>query len=115
MKMRKLVFSLAIILALAALSCSKKTDNSGSSVPLVFSTLNVSDTTMAVNGIVTLTANASGDGLSYHWTASYGSFIGSGASVKWTVCHADKFTVTCEVKDGGGNTSSKTVTIYVHE
>lgn len=113
--MKKYTLILVLVSAVLAFSCSKKSDSSGSSVPLVFSSLVASDTTMAVNGLITFTANATGDGISYHWTASYGSFIGSGSSVKWTVCHADKFTVTCEIKDAGGNTSSKTATIYVHE
>lgn len=98
-----------------AVACSKKSDSSGSNTPLVFSSLNASDSTMVVNGLVTLIANASGDGLSYHWTASYGSFVGSGASVKWTVCHADNFVITCEVKDANGNSATKQRTISVHD
>jgi hypothetical protein len=112
--MKKYTFFLLCVFALMAVACSKKS-NSGSNIPLVFSSLNVSDTTMVVNGLITITASASGDGLSFHWTASYGSFVGSGSSVKWTVCHADKFTITCEVKDANGNSSSKQRTIYVHE
>jgi len=113
--MKKFAIVLLSVFAILAISCSKKSDTTGSNTPLVFSSLIASDTTMTVNGLITFTAKASGDGVSYHWTASYGSFVGSGSSVKWTVCHADKFVVTCEVKDANGNSASKQCTIAVHE
>ncbi|MCX6287867.1 MAG: hypothetical protein NTY96_12195 [Bacteroidetes bacterium] len=113
--MKKYTTILLSVLIIMAIACSKKSDTAGSGTPLIFSSLNASDTTMPVNGLITLSANASGDGLSYHWTASYGSFVGSGQSVKWTVCHADNFVITCEVKDANGNTASKQRIISVHE
>lgn len=113
--MRKFTFILLSVLAILAIACSKKSDNTGTNTPLTFKNLIVSDTVMVVNGLITATADATGDGLSYHWTASYGSFVGSGASVKWTVCHADKFIITCEVTDQNGNSASKQRTIYVRE
>lgn len=113
--MKRSIFVLLSVFFIVAVSCSKKSESSGSNTPLVFSSLNVTDTTMVVNGLITFSATASGDGLSYHWTASYGSFVGSGQTVKWTVCHADNFTVTCEVKDANGNSASKTRIIHVHE
>jgi hypothetical protein len=113
--MKKYILLLFFAFAIMAVSCSKKSNSTGSNTPLVFSSLSVSDTTMVVNGLISISATASGDGLSYHWTASYGSFVGSGASVKWTVCHADKFLITCEVKDANGNSASKQRTILVHE
>ncbi|MEI8005548.1 MAG: PKD domain-containing protein [Bacteroidota bacterium] len=113
--MKRYIVILFSVFLIVAVSCSKKSDSAGSSTPLVFTNLNASDSTMAVNGLISFSATASGDGLTYHWTASYGSFVGSGASVKWTVCHADNFTVTCEVKDANGNSASKTRIIRVHE
>lgn len=107
-----LIFSVLIILIAA---CSKKSDTSTPSTPLVFSSLDVSDTTMQVNGLLTFSAHASGEGLSYHWSATYGSFVGSGSTVTWTVCHASTFVVTCEVKDSAGNSVKKQRSITVHE
>lgn len=107
-----LLLSVFVILSLA---CSKKSDSAGTGAPLVFTSLNASDTTMVVNGVITLTATASGDGLSYHWAASYGSIIGGGQSVNYTVCHVDKFVITCVVKDANGNSATRERTIYVHE
>jgi len=112
--MKKFTIVLLSVCVIMGMACSKKSENSGSNTPLVFTSLNASDTTMPVNGLISFTAVASGDGLSYHWTASYGSFIGSGSSVKWTVCHADKFFVTCEIRDVNGNSASKQCAIYVH-
>ena len=113
--MKRYVIILLSVFMVMAVSCSKKSESTGSNTPLVFTSLNASDSTMAVNGLITFSASASGDGLSFHWTASYGSFVGSGALVKWTVCHADNFTVTCEVKDANGNSATKQRIIHVHD
>jgi hypothetical protein len=108
-----LLLTLFAILA-AVTACSKTDSSSGSGTPLVFQSLTVSDTTMAVNGLITLTANATGSGLEYHWTASYGSFVGSGPAVQWTVCHSDDFTINCQVTDDAGHSETRSCTIHVH-
>ena len=64
-----------------------------------------------VNDITTITANAIGDGLTYKWSATYGTFIGSGQQVQWTVCHQAKFTITCQVTDQNNNSETKQVVI----
>jgi hypothetical protein len=69
---------------------------------------------MKVNGLLTFTADASGDGITYHWSATYGTFVGSGATVNWTVCHSATFVITCEVKDSAGNSVKKQRSIKVH-
>jgi hypothetical protein len=83
--------------------------------PFSFNSLNASDTTAAVNEPVTLSANATGAKLIFHCSSSYGTFSGSGAMVKWFVCHADKFIVTCDVLDGNGNFARKQTRIYIQE
>ena len=115
--MKRTYILFTILLAIIVVSCSKSEGGDKNSNPggaLKFISLVPQDTVLAVNGITNITANATGSGLTYHWTASYGSFLGSGPTVKWTVCHADKFTITCEVKDDGGHSDSKTVSINVH-
>lgn len=106
-----IIFGFLFILSTA---CSKKSENAAPSVPLVFNSLNISDSTMTVNDILTCTASATGDGITYHWSATYGSFMGSGSTVSWTVCHADNFVITCEVKDSAGNSAKKQRTVRVH-
>lgn len=116
--MYKFIYSILIIIAVALISCSK--DNSGDEpgpdpAQLEYKSLIAQDTIMSITDINTIAANATGDGLSFHWTASYGNFIGSGSTVQWTVCHADKFRITCEVRDQYGHTESKDVYVRVRD
>jgi hypothetical protein len=97
-------------------ACSKKDDTvdpGTQQTPFEYKSLVAADTLMSLTDINTITATASGDGLTYHWTASYGNFIGSGSSVQWTVCHSDRFTITCEVKDQYGHSESREVYVRV--
>ena len=108
---------LILILAMAAFFACSKTDNSatGDSSALKFEKLIATDTMMKVNALTTISAIASGDGLSYTWTAPYGTFIGSGSSVQWTVCHSDRFSISCEVRDKNNNSQVKSITIRTIE
>ena len=113
--MRYTLYIFALIAGLALLSCSKsKTDPINNGTEFKFVSLVPNDTVLPVNGLTTIKASATGTGLTFHWTASYGTFIGSGATVQWTVCHADKFTITCQVTDNSGNADTKEVKINVH-
>jgi hypothetical protein len=110
--MRNLLLLLVATLLIAVAAC-KKSDSTptGDGGNFQFSSLVAKDTVLAVNGITTITASATGDGLTYKWTASYGTFVGSGSSVQWTVCHADKFKITCVVKDNSNHSDTKDVYI----
>ncbi len=104
------LFGMCALLFIFACSKSSSTTPSGTST-LKFESLSANDTVIKVNAITTVNAKASGEGLTYTWTASYGTFIGSGAKVQWTVCHSDRFTITCVVKDNNNNSDSKTISI----
>lgn len=112
--MKKIPFLIALLFAVLIIGCSKTTvepkDNGNE---FKFISLVSQDTALPVNGITGITANATGTGLIYQWTASYGSFIGSGPNVQWTVCHADTFTISCEVKDDKGHSETKVLSIHV--
>jgi hypothetical protein len=115
--MTKYILSTLIIITLIVASCSKKeeiTDPGPQPAQFEYKSLEAQDTVMNLTDINTVIATASGDGLTYHWSASYGNFIGSGSSVQWTVCHADKFRITCEVRDQYGHSESKDVYVRVH-
>ena len=115
--MTKYILSTLIIITLIVASCSKKeeiTDPGPQPTQFEYKSLEAQDTVMNLTDINTVIATASGDGLTYHWSASYGNFIGSGSSVQWTVCHADKFRITCEVRDQYGHSESKDVYVRVH-
>lgn len=116
--MYKYVYSILVISALILTSCNKeKTSDEPGPQPaqLEYKSLSAQDTIMAITDINTIVADASGDGLSFHWSASYGNFIGSGSTVQWTVCHADKFRITCEVRDQYGHSASKDVYVRVRD
>jgi hypothetical protein len=109
-KIISVVFFLSVII-LAACSKSDSPSDPGTGTPLKFTSLEVADTLLKVNDVTTVTANAAGDDLAYKWTASYGTFIGSGASVQWTVCHKATFTITCQITDKYNHTESKSVIV----
>jgi hypothetical protein len=114
--MKKLL-SIVCLLTLIVLAACSKSDSSSdpaSGNPLEYNSLVAADTLIRVNDITTITANAAGDGLTYKWSASYGTFVGSGAAVQWTVCHKDKFTITCQVTDKYNHTASKSVIVTTH-
>jgi hypothetical protein len=114
--MRKIISILCLITLVVFAACSKKetTPDPAAGSNFKFSSLNAADTVIKVNDITTITANASGDGLSYKWTASYGTIIGNGASVQWTVCHQDKFTISCLVTDQYNHSEKKSVIVRSH-
>ena len=114
--MMKNAFILLVLTGLFISACSKKdevNDPGTQQTPFEYKSLVAQDTTMTLTDINTITATAAGDGLTYHWTASYGNFIGSGSSVQWTVCHSDKFRITCEVTDQYGHSESRDVYVNV--
>jgi hypothetical protein len=106
---------LTVILIGLSFSCKKdnNSDNPANKTPLAFRSLTASDTLITVTDIVTIAADASGDELIYSWIPEYGNILGSGSQVQWTVCHSDRFTITCEVADKYGDKISKSVDINV--
>jgi hypothetical protein len=111
--MKNIFISVCLIALVIVASCKKSETaaDPGAGSNFKFNSLVAADTVIKVNDITTITANAIGDGLTYNWTASYGTFVGSGASVQWTVCHDDKFTITCEVIDQYKHSETKTVIV----
>lgn len=113
--MKKLLLLLLLIPALIVVSCKKEKDADvpvDQQTPLVFNSLTATDTIIRVNSLTTITASATGDGLTYTWECEYGSVIGSGSQVQWTVCHADVFWISCTVTDKYNATSKKTINIH---
>lgn len=109
--MKKIVPVFMFLVVLFA-ACSKSEDTqppAGSNFK--YNSLMAADSVIQVNGVTTVTANATGDGLSYKWTATYGTFIGSGSQVQWTVCHQSNFTITCQVTDKYNHSESKSVIV----
>ena len=112
--MKTTLFLISLVFSVLLFSCSKQETESPSANSLQFKSLTAADTVIKVNDITTITANATGDGLSYKWTASYGTIIGSGSQVQWTVCHQDKFTISCQITDQNNNSDTRQVVIRSH-
>ncbi|MCK9421401.1 MAG: hypothetical protein M0Q38_02270 [Bacteroidales bacterium] len=115
MKQLYIIVGLCLLLAVAA--CKKSEinapDNSGTTFKFI--SLVAKDTLIKVNGTTSITANATGENLTYKWTSDFGTFIGSGKTVQWTVCHSDIFTINCQVTDKNNQSESKNVTIRTEE
>ena len=114
--MRKVISIICLISIVILAACSKNatTPAPGDGANFKFSSLTAADTLIKVNAITTITANATGEGLTYQWAASYGSFAGNGSQVKWTVCHEDKFVITCKVTDMNNISETKQIVIRSH-
>ena len=114
--MRKIftIIALAAIVILAACSKSETAPDPGPGANFKYTSLSAADTVIKVNDITTVTAVATGDGLTYKWTASYGTFVGSGSTVQWTVCHQSKFSITCVVSDQYNHSETKTIVVRSH-
>lgn len=114
----KILLALATMIAVLFGSCKKdKPVNTGET--LNFSTLAVEDTNILVNEEVKISATASGSNITYTWVstgsngeASGNILPGSNASnVYFTICHADRFKVSCTVKDSENKSITKSVYI----
>lgn len=109
-----LIFCLVAFFTLTGCNKSEK-ESAGAGTNFKFVSLSVADTLMKVNAVTIITANATGEGLTYTWTSEFGTFVGSGSSVQWTVCHADRFKITCEVKDNANHSESKDIYVRTEE
>ncbi len=111
MKKTLAMLCLVTLVIVAACSKSETTPDPAATNTLKFNSLVAADTVLKVNGITTITANATGDGLTYKWTASYGTFIGSGSTVQWTVCHQANFNITCQVTDKYNHAETRSIIV----
>ena len=110
----KIAIFLGIILFYG--SCEKDPqDNGNPGEPLVFESLQADKTTLTPGETAKVTAMATGYQLSYYWSASLGDILGTGSEIIYapSFCHVGENTITCKVKDGNGQSESKTVTIVV--
>jgi len=118
--MKKLLLLMLISGLIVCYSCKKKDNSTGDPTPFQYKSLVASDTLVTVNDVISITADATGDGLSYSWESTdmdgnvYGTIIGSGSQVQWSICHQSKFKVSCAVSDKYSHSETKTVYIRSH-
>jgi hypothetical protein len=114
--MKKLILLLFVSSFILVYSCKKK-DSNTEPTPFTYTSLTPSDTLVLVNNVIHIVAAATGDNLQYSWVSTdmdgnnYGTIIGSGNDVQWSVCHNSKFKITCTIADKYSNSDSKTVYI----
>jgi hypothetical protein len=114
--MKKLILLLFVSSLILVFACKKK-DSTGDPTPFSYASLAASDSVVVVNSVIRIVAAASGDDLQYTWVSTdmdgnnYGTIIGSGNDVQWSVCHNSKFKVTCTIADKYDHSDSKTVYI----
>lgn len=109
------VFLIIAILTITISSCKKENMTKESTViPLVYTSLVAENTTISVTQPPKITATATGESLTYTWSLDgTGNLLGSGNQITYQPCCAGQNTISCEVKDSGGNKESKSVTIIV--
>ncbi len=79
-------------------------------------TANPSTVNSSSSSIVTcIASDPDEDTLSYAWTKTGGTIIGTGTQVKWTAPSSSGtyYTITCAVSDGKGGTATKSVNVTV--
>ncbi|MDD4216872.1 MAG: hypothetical protein PHZ24_06010 [Bacteroidales bacterium] len=118
MKNIKFLVVIVIISLLGTIgfSCDKPDDPpSDEQIDLVFTSLTADKDSVDGGNTVVLTAQASGKDITYSWTVSLGSFLGSGSKVTYvpSSCTFGDITIGCAVKDTYGKTKTKNITIYV--
>lgn len=101
----------AVILLIAG--CEKEQPCRGE--PLIFTSLTVSPDTIDTGDYADVTAVARGCQLSYHWSVTRGSILGTGAEVTFAAspCSIGDNTITCTVKDGNDQSETRTVRIVI--
>jgi hypothetical protein len=113
--MKKLVYIISIA-SLLLVACDKENENGGDpSQQLIFESLVADRYTLNAGESTRIIATASGYNISYHWSATAGDILGSGAEVMYapSPCHAGENEITCEVKDGNNNSKTKSIRILV--
>lgn len=120
MKKTSLVRPLLVLTALVILmltSCKKEDSPSGTGKSLDFVDLKVEKDTIVVQEVTKVTATVNGEGLTYSWKCDneLGIIEGSGNEILFTICHAGKFKITCDVKDSNNNQASKDVFVTTVE
>ncbi|MBI5219836.1 MAG: PKD domain-containing protein [Bacteroidia bacterium] len=103
------------ILCISFISCKKEKNNEPVTVPLNFTGLVADNDTIQPGTSTAITATATGEGLTYTWTATAGNIVGSGNKITYasTPCMDGNYNIQCEVKDKAGSSQSKSVTIRV--
>ncbi len=114
-----LISLLTAVVFSGSVSCKKNnpapTDSAATPVPLSFNFLKAERTGIRVGESTTITAEATGQNISYNWQASTGTIVGQGAQVSYgstcNSCIGDN-TISCTVSDGK-STQTKSIVVSI--
>ena len=114
---KRLVLPTILLVLLLVSACKKDETPSGTGKNLEFVQLKSEKDTIVVQELTKITATVNGEGLSYTWTCDNELAVldGSGPEILFTICHAGKFKITCEVKDSNNKSASKDVYVTTIE
>ena len=112
-----LVLPAVLLILLAFASCKKEGPPSGDGSQLEFVNLVAEKDTIVVQEVTKVKATVNGENLTYTWKCDneLGVIDGSGAEILFTICHAGKFKITCDVKDNNNHQATKDVYITTVE
>jgi hypothetical protein len=112
-----LICPFVLMVLLAVSSCKKEETPQGTGKKLEFVQLKAEKDTIVVQEVTRISATASGEGLNYSWKCDneLGVIDGGGAEILFTICHAGKFRITCDITDSNHNQASKDVYITTVE
>ena len=114
--MKYLFLVLVVSSLILVVSCKKDNENNDDTiVELKFDTLYANPDTIAPAGQTQIHAVATGNDLTYTWTATQGDFIGGSSSVNYlaTPCMFGTYDVSCKVTDSRGNQLSRTCNVTI--
>jgi hypothetical protein len=112
-----LIFPFALLVLLTVSSCKKEETPAGTGKTLEFVQLKAEKDTIVVQEVIKITATVNGEGLNYAWKCDneLGVIDGVGAEILFTICHAGKFKITCDVTDSNQNVATKDVYVTTVE
>ena len=102
--------------SLFMLNCNNEEDELPET-ELVFHSLTSDKDTIAPCETAAINADASGNNLSYMWSATIGDILGSGSEIVYAAspCQAGTNQITCKITTPGNQSASKSIDIVVYE
>lgn len=105
-----------MLMSLCLCACEKDGETKGDpSQTLDYQSLVADKDTIYAGETTGIVATSTGYNVTYFWSASAGDILGSGPEVMYTSspCYIGKNKVTCKVKDGNNQSSTKSIYIVV--
>ena len=116
--MKQLIGFLLVLLFFASCETDgyEGTEENNNARPLVFYSLVAEKDTLTAGETTKITAMATGYDLTYGWSATEGSILGSGNEITYAACSCQAGTniITCTVSDRSNASESKEVSIVIH-